>query len=62
MSVYVTRVYEFVCNAPGCESVSDQIIPNTETRSRRDAWREVKQVGWIEVDGRHYCPAHAGCG
>ena len=59
MSVYVTRAYEFACNAVGCEVVTAQISPATESGGRRDAWRVAETEGWTRIGrDQHYCPEH----
>lgn len=58
MTVYPVRLYAFACDAPGCEHVSDDILPTNPDDGRRSAWRAVRGDGWTERDRRHYCPQH----
>jgi hypothetical protein len=59
MTVYVTRVYVFECDAHGCETVTGDIIPANPDDGRRSAWRVARrELGWFEGDGKHFCPDH----
>lgn len=58
MSVYVTRLYEFACDEPGCDVVSEQVSPSTEAGRCRDAWTIVERDGWRRRGSQHYCADH----
>lgn len=60
MTVYVTRVYVFECDAKGCEVVTGDIIPANPDDGRRSAWRVARrELGWLEGSGgKHFCPEH----
>lgn len=59
MSVYSTRVYNFACNAPGCEEVTEDILPPNMTDGARSAWRVAKEQGWARRrSNEHFCPTH----
>lgn len=60
MTVYRTTIYVFECDAPGCEKVTGDIIPATETGGLRAAWRMARrELGWTGRDGCRYCPDHS---
>ena len=56
MTLYITRVYNFACNA--CEDVSADIIVATKAGAR-SAWPVAAADGWCrrKPDG-HLCPRH----
>lgn len=59
MTVYTNRIYVFACDALGCEQVSEETLSDNPDAGRRSAWRIARrELGWIERDGRQYCPSH----
>jgi hypothetical protein len=60
MSVYAARIYNFACNAPTCEEVSEDILPPNLNDGARSAWRVARDLGWSTDGAEHFCPSHSG--
>ena len=59
MTVYSTRIYNFACNALGCELVTADILPPNLEEGARSAWRVARDEGWTcRGAAEHYCPCH----
>jgi hypothetical protein len=59
VTVYWTRIYNFACNAQGCELVTEDILPPNLEEGARSAWRVARDSGWTRRGAaEHYCPSH----
>lgn len=57
MTLLVTKLYAFACDAAGCEQVGEDIMVATKGGAR-SAWGIAAESGWTRCDDQHYCPEH----
>lgn len=53
MTRYLTRVHTFWCDEPGCNWSAEEDGP------AREAWANIRILGWRTRGGKHFCPKHA---
>jgi hypothetical protein len=54
------RIDRILCDNPDCVVYVDELVREERGTVEVELIEHVVEIGWTQVDGRDFCPSHAG--